>query len=141
MAVIENKGVKIFLIIFAVVAIIIISAVAVNAMTPKVYQQPPQPQPSGIEGLLANIFGQLFQSKNGGGSWWSNLFGGKSDYEKNNCDKDKKGYNKNGILDPSCGGVGSGVCDPFECDPKKPEYNMCGDKGFPCRCGDPLAVC
>lgn len=140
MAVIENKGLKIFLIIFAVVAIIIISAVAVNAMTPKVYQ-PPTPQPAGLEGLLAKIFGQLFQSKNGGGSWWENLFGGKSDYEKNNCDKDKKGYNKNGVLDPSCGGVGSGVCDPFECDPKKPEYNMCGDKGFPCRCGDPLAVC
>ena len=140
MAVIENKGLKIFLIIFAVVAIIIISAVAVNAMTPKVYQ-PPTPQPAGLEGLLAKIFGQLFQSKNGGGSWWENLFGGKSDYEKNNCDKDKKGYNKNGVLDPSCGGVGSGVCDPFECDKNRPEYNMCGDKGFPCSCGSPLAVC
>lgn len=84
------------------------------------------PAQGGLGGAFGNILNQIFK-----GDWLKNLFGGKSDYTKNNCDPARDGYNLNGILDPSCGG-GSGSCNPFECDPLRPGYTMCGDKGFPC---------
>lgn len=138
----KYSGWRIFLIFLAIVALVIISVTSVNAATPKPYVPPTPSQPSGFGALIAGFFNKVLENKGGGGSWWDNLFGNKpSIYSQTMCDPTRPGYNKNGVLDVSCGGTGAGVCNPFACDPNKPEYNMCGDKGFPCRCGDPDAVC
>lgn len=101
---------------------------------------PPEPAGTPKKGFGDSIGQVLSQvSKT---DWWKNLFACKGDYAKCNCNKDKSGYNNNGILDPSCGAT-TGACDPFACDPNKLGYNMCGDAGFPCTCGSesPQALC
>lgn len=102
---------------------------------------PPEPDGTPSKKGFGDAIGQVV-SQISKTDWWKNLFAGKSDYEKNNCDPDKKGYNKNGKLDPSCGAT-TGACNPFECDPDKLGYTMCGDAGFPCTCGSesPQALC
>lgn len=124
-------------------AILIIGAIILAALAyfkPAVIF-PPEPDGSpskkGLGEALAAIIAQASKS-----DWVKNIFSSKSDYEKNNCDPNKTGYNNNGKLDPSCGG-GSGSCNPFECDPNNLGNNMCGDSGFPCTCGSetPQTLC
>lgn len=119
----SQKTVNIIIIILVVIGIgLAIAALVIsNKKQPPIYPGgPPAPKPA-FGAALANILAQALQ-----GDWWKDLFG-KSDYAKKNCDPNKKGYNKNGILDPSCGAT-TGACNPFECDPNKPGYDMCGDR-------------
>lgn len=134
-----QKTINIIIIILIVIAIGlgIIALIKSNQRQAPVYPGGPVPPPPGLGGALAGVLAGVLK-----GDWWKNLLSGKSDYAIENCDPNKKGYNKNGILDPSCGAT-TGACNPFACDPNRPGYNMCGDAGFPCTCGSetPQTIC
>lgn len=130
-----SKGWKIFLVVLAILVFLFLAYLAWQAIQNQGKEG--APPPTGLAGVLGNLVNSFLQPKEGSGNtsyectWWKKMWNTCSDYSLNNCDPDRKGYNKNGVLDPSCGG-GTGACNPFQCDPNREGYNMCGDKGFPC---------
>lgn len=133
---VQQKTINIVLLALLGLALLIGTiALVKGSKTPPITPANPNPQPKGFGKAL----GELISGATIGG-WLKGLFGGNSNYSKANCDPDREGYNKNGVLDPSCG-AGAGACNPFECDPNNLGKNMCGDAGFPCACGDPNALC
>lgn len=121
-----QKTINILLfILLAFVVIGILYLIFKPADTTAPPQAPPATPPSGFGKGFADILSQI-------PNIWKSLFGNKpSNYSQTMCDPEKIGYNKNGVLDPSCGG-GAGSCNPFLCDENRPGYTQCGDKGFPC---------
>lgn len=123
----SQKGINILILVLLGIALIIgILSLIQSNKRPAPNASGVIPAKAGFGAAIASTLQQALKS-----DWWKNLFNKDSDYAKTNCNPNRAGYNKNGILDPSCGG-GANACDPFACDPNRAGYNMCGDRGFPC---------